>query len=265
MRKIFLIALSITLVMHSMAQNSKKDKREVHRQRVNALVKQEEEGVIAYHRQTVFGLKLTNDGYGGFFEIGRTRSIKKALLFQLDIAERKSPKEEKQTLTSFQTTPFIFGKINFFYPVKLGVQEQILLGNKSNKNGISVTCNFGGGISLGLLRPYYLEINDSTGGRRFIKYDSPDKNLFTSGYELDSLAVGGPSFGKGWSDMKMTPGLYAKASLRFDYGRFNEMVNALETGITVEAYSKAIPQIVYQKPKQFFVNAYVAIMFGKRK
>ena len=44
--------------------------------------------------------------------------------------------------------PFIYGKENFFYPVKLGVQQQILLGNKSNKNGVSVTANYGGGIVI---------------------------------------------------------------------------------------------------------------------
>ena len=140
------------------------------------------------------------------------------------------------------------------------------MGNKSNKNGVSVTANFGGGISLGLLRPYYLTINDSaTSSRRNIKYNSPDSLIFSNSDTLFQLAVGGPSFGTGWKDMTMNPGIYAKVSLRFDYGRFNEIVNGLETGLTLEAYSKAVPQIVGVKPKQLFVNAYVAILFGKRK
>ena len=193
----------------------------------------------------------------------------RSLLFQLDFAERKNPKEDKQTNLFAPSTPFIFGKINFFYPLKLGVQQQILLGNKTNKNGVSVTANFGGGLSLGLLRPYMLDIFDTAiGKRRFIKYESADSSLFINNTRLadpNDLSVSGPRFGTGWGSLKLTPGAYAKAALRFDYGRFNEMVNALEVGLTAEYYSKKIPQLVFTKPKALFINVYVAIMFGKRK
>lgn len=266
MRKIFFIFLAVTATSTSFAQQTKKDKKEEHRKRINALTKQEEEGVITYSKHTVFGFKLTNDGYGGFIEIGRAQSVKKSLLFQLDISERKHPKEDKQTNISYAGPALIFGKINFFYPVKLGVQQQILLGNKSNKNGVSVTCNFGGGISLGLLRPYFLDVNDSSGQRRkSIRYESADSSLFTDNKSLYSLQATGPGFGKGWGNLKLTPGLYAKAALRFDYGRYNEVVSAIEVGVTAEYYTKKIPQLIFTKPNNLFINAYVSIMFGKRK
>ena len=281
MRKLFFICLSLIFTFTVTAQKTKKEKRDERRQRISALIKQEEEGVIAYHKHSALGLKLTNDGYGGFFEVGRASSIKKALLFQLDIAERKHPKEDKQTNPSIPTSPFIYGKINYFYPVKLGVQQQILLGNKTNHNGVSVTGNFGGGLTLALLRPYNLEVNDlKKGNRKLIRYESKDSTafsntapttyladsvLFTSGAGLAALQVAGAGLGKGWSQLTVTPGLYAKAAVRFDYGKYNEMLNAVEVGVTAEYYSKKVPQLVYVKPKQFFVNAYVSIMFGKRK
>ncbi|MFZ4057636.1 MAG: hypothetical protein ACOYKE_05830 [Ferruginibacter sp.] len=266
MHKIFFIGIFLLFTVQVTAQQTKKDRKLEKKQRINALIKQEEEGVIAYSKHTVYGLKLTSDGYGGFIEIGRAKSIRKALLFQLDIGERKHPKEEKQTNPFIPTSPFIFGKINYFYPVKLGVQQQILLGNKSNKNGVSVTGNFGGGLSLGLLRPYYLEINDVTNAnRKFIKYDSPDSVIFVSNVELANLSVAGTGLGRGWSDLKIVPGIYGKTSIRFDYGRFNEMVNALEVGLTAEFYSKKIPQLIYLKQRNLFFNAYISILFGKRK
>ena len=79
------------------------------------------------------------------------------------------------------------------------------------------------------------------------------------------LSVSSAGFGKGWGEMKLTPGAYAKAALRFDYGRFNEVVSALEVGVTVEYYTKKIPQLLFSTQKQLFINAYVAILFGKRK
>jgi len=63
----------------------------------------------------------------------------------------------------------------------------------------------------------------------------------------------------------MTPGLYAKTAVRFDYGSFNELVSAIEVGLNIDFYSKKIPQMVYNKEKQLFFGGYVAIIFGKRK
>ena len=266
MRKIIVICIAIAATLPVVAQKTKQEKKDERRQRINALVKQEEEGVIAYRKHSVFGFKLTNDGYGGMYEAGRAQSVRKALLFQLDFAERKHTKEEKQTNPFVPSSPFIFGKINYFYPLKLGVQQQYLLGNKTNKNGVSVTANFGGGISLGFLRPYYLEINDtSNGGRKQIRYDSPDSSIFTSNNKLAELSVSSTGFGKGWGNMKVTPGLYAKAALRFDYGRYNEAVSAIEVGGTVEYYTKNIPQLIFIEQKKLFFNVYVAVLFGRRK
>jgi len=262
MKKLFLILtgiLCITTVIAQQEPTKKKNKRDARNERIAAMSKLEEEGVITYKKHTAFGGKLTSDGYGVFMEMGRARSVRKALLFQLDIAERKHVKEEKQQGPFSTTAPLIYGKINYFYPVKLGVQLQYLLGNKGNKNGVSITGNLGGGLSLGLLRPYLLDV-DKQGERTFVGYESADSSYF-----LNGPYFGGPNFGTGWKKLKVTPGIYIKPAVRFDYGKFNEMVNAIEVGLTGEFYSKKIPQMIYTKQQQFFFSAYVAVVFGRRK
>ncbi|MGC4103383.1 hypothetical protein [Ferruginibacter sp.] len=265
MKKLLVILMALCFAAGAFAQdkeNSKKAKKEEKRKRIDALVKQEEEGVIAYKKQTVYGFKLNSDGYGAFFEIGRGKSIKKTMLYQLEIGERKHQKEEKLTSIANFSSPFIYGKLNFFYPVKLGIQQQMLLGNKSNKNGVSVTGNLGGGLLLGLLRPYEIEV-DKNGQRTFVRYDSPDSLLFIDSWSDPSAS--GPNFGTGWNHLSVTPGIYVKPAVRFDYGRLNELVSAIEVGLTAEYYSKKIPQMLYNKQKQFFFSAYFALMFGRRK
>lgn len=261
MHKIFSFFLLLTLTVSVQAQKTKKERKEERRQRINALIKQDEEGVIAYHKHTAYGFKLTTDGYGVFMEVGRAKSVKKAMLFQLEFTERKHPKEEKQSNPLVSTIPYVYGKHNYVYNVKLGVQQQILLGNKSNKNGVSVSANFGGGINLGLLRPYYVQVIGGSNTTEFIKYDSPDSTLFLN----NSAIIGGPDFGKGWGEIKVNPGAYIKTGFRFDYGKFNEMINAVELGLHADFYSKKLEQMVYVKEKQFFFGAYVTIMFGRRK
>lgn len=259
MRKLIIFSLIISFSLSSFGQNKKKQRQQEKREHINTLVKQEEEGVITYKKSFVFGAKLTTDGYGIFFELGKASSVKKGMLYQLEISERKHSKEEKSSSYYSNSAPYIYGKENFFYPVKLGIQQQILLGNKSNKNGVSITGNYGGGISAGLLRPYYLQVQQGN-GINYIKYNSADSSDF-----LNNTIYGGPSFAKGWSDMTVVPGVYGKAAVRFDYGSYNEVISAIEVGLTGELYSKKIPQLVYNKQKQFFFGGYVAILFGKRK
>jgi hypothetical protein len=263
MKKILFILLAISFSVSTIAQrkeNAKRDRKEEKRKRIDALIKQEEEGVIAYKKQTVYGVKLISDGYAGFIEIGRGKSVKKAMLYQFEIGERKHPKETKQANpTSPIAVPLIYGKLNYMYPIKLGVQQQFLFGNKSNKNGVSVTGNVGGGLIIALLRPYEVQV-DKAGQKTFVRYNSADSLLFING-----PYYGGPSFGNGWKNLKVTPGIYIKPALRFDYGRLNEVVSALEIGLNAEFYAKKVPQMLYNKQRQVFLSAYVALLFGKRK
>ena len=262
MRKIFFSLIILSFSFSVLAQENTKTKKEVKKEkkkeRVALVAKQEEEGIISYRKHFAGGIKLTTDGYGGFLELGKAQSVKRSLLYQLDISERKHPKEEKQFNQNNNAGPYIYGKINYFYPVKLGVQQQFVLGNKGNKNGVSVTANGGGGISLGLLRPYLLG------------YDSAGTQIFR-GLADDSARfiledpISGPNFGTGFNKLKVVPGAYVKGALRFDYGKYNEMISALEVGVTAEFYSKVIPQMVFSKEKKFFFSAYIALVFGKRK
>ena len=256
-----MVTLSMGVFAQQKTKSSKEERREKRKDRITAMIKLEEEGVIVNKKHFVGGIKLNSDGYGGFLEKGIAQSVKRSLLFQLDISERKHPKELKQINRRTGAGPYIYGKINFLYPVKLGVQEQFLLGNKGNKNGVSVTANIGGGITLGLLRPYLLGY-DSAGTQIFRGLTS---NKNDSSRFINDDPISGPSLGTGFNKLKVNPGAYAKAAFRFDYGKYNEVVSGLEVGVTAEFYSKKIAQMVYSKENNFFFSAYIALIFGKRK
>ena len=72
MKKLLFILAALSFSFGAVAQkreDAKKAKKEEKRKRIDALIKQEEEGVIAYKKQTVYGVKLISDGYGAFLEI----------------------------------------------------------------------------------------------------------------------------------------------------------------------------------------------------
>lgn len=268
LKKITVLLCCSLLVLSGFAQDSlsrreRKDlRKDEKRDRINALIKQEEEGALIYSKQFIFGVMLRNDGYGLMMEWGKMKTRRKSNLYQFELTEYKHPKEDKSPNNrAFFGNPYIYGKINNFYQAKLGFGQQYVLGDKGNKNGVSVSFIYAAGLSAGLLKPYYLEVEDSTGSRRDIKYDSPDSTLF-----LDPVSiVGGSGFTKGWGELKVKPGAYGRVAFRFDYGRFNELISALEAGLTVEAYSSKIPVMANVKDRQLFFQAYVMLEFGRRK
>jgi hypothetical protein len=192
-------------------------------------------------------------------DIGRAKSIKRSVLYQVEISERKNQKEYKQNSGDPSASPLIFGKENFIYTGKFGIQEQYLLANKANKNGVNITCNIGGGLALSLLRPYEYEVQDNSGTLKYVQFN----NLLTD--TTISYLIGGPSIGQGWEDLSLVPGVYGKAALRFDYGHYTKTVTALEIGVSGEYYTKKIPLVYGSDPQQFFLSAFVDILFGWRK
>lgn len=242
------------------AQKRAQERREKKKERIDYLIQQEEEGVINYRKQTDFGAKLVSDGYGIFMDIGRAKSVKRSLLYQLEIGERKSAREIKQSNTNDPSSyPFILGKENFFYYTKLGVQEQFLLANKANKNGVNITCNIGGGLSFAILRPYEYEVLAADGTSKYVQL-----NTILTDTTIQGL-LGGPTISQGWEDLSLVPGVYGKAAVRFDYGHYTRTVAALEIGISAEYYTKNIPILYAVAPQQSFISAYAAIMFGWRR
>jgi hypothetical protein len=266
-KRFIILALASILGLGLSAQNttkkksSKQERKEERQQRINALIKQEEEGVLIYNKQSVFGVELRTNGYGVFYELGKARTRRKTTIYSAELTEIKDPKEQKSATDIFSFgNPFIFGKINNFYQLKIGFGQQYLFGQKGNKNGVAVTGSYQGGISLGMLRPYYIEVNDGNGNRE-IKYSPQDSSEFLNPQYIQ----GGAGLGKGWSELKFKPGLYAKTALRFDLAHYNEVVTAIEIGMSVEAYTEKIPILALDKQKQVFFQGHIAVAFGRRR
>ena len=264
-KKLILIIIITSLGISTFAQDKREGnraKKEARRQKINELVRQAEEGVLVYQKQSIFGIQLRTNGYGAFYELGRMKTNHKTNIYRIDITEIKNSKEEKLLGGSFIFgNPYVYGKINNFYPVTLGFGQQIIFGQKGNKNGVAVTGLYNAGLSIGLLRPYYLNVDDPSEGERAIKYSGADTNLFLD----QSIIISGGGFGKGWSELKVKPGAFAKVAMRFDFGRYNESVQALEIGMSMEAYASKIQIMALQKDKRMFFQGYIAFLFGRRK
>src|SRR5690606_23765921 len=244
----------------SSKKEARLQKKNERRERINELARQEEEGEIVYNKQNVFTAKLATDGYGLGYEFGKFKTNRKSILYQFELSEKKHPKEKREGFFDpgqLRVNYLAFGKTNTFYQARFGIAAQRVIGGKGNKNGVSVSAVYGGGLALGLVKPYIVDAETLNGDVIPSRYPE----IIDSSYlEVKAKGIAG-----GWKELKVRPGLYAKTAMRFDYGRLNETVTAIEVGLSAEYYSSNISQMLYNKDKQFFFNAYVAILLGRRK
>lgn len=268
MKKLFIITVILTFAVSGWCQEipkkrtEKQIRKEEKRKMIDEMVRQQEEGILVYSKQFIFGIQLRTNGYGMYFEKARKQTLRKAFVYSIDINEIKHPKEDKlpNGISGFSFgNPYIYGKLNNFYQVQPGFGQQLIIGQKGNKNGVAVGLVYKGGLSLGLLRPYYIQVDDN-GQSRTIKYTPEDSALFVGG-----PIIGSAGLGKGWNELKVKPGVFAKVALRFDFGRFNEVVSGVEVGVSADYYTSGIPQMLYQDEKKFFYQGHIAVLFGHRK
>ena len=270
MKKLILFILLAQAGLTLQAQDStrrattKRDRKAEKRERINAIIKQEEEGNLAYIKQNGFGIQLRTNCYGIFFEIGRRRTQRFTTTYSIELSEIKVVKSGGYSFLS----PYIYGKANNFYQAKLGYGQQYILGQKGNKNGVAVIALAQAGLSMGLLKPYYINSRGVGGDVVTIKYSQEDSIRFLS-YEPTNSSAG---FFKGWNELQLRPGAYVKAGLCFDFGRFNESVNAIEIGFSVEGYAKKIDimapvhdDALGAGPQRLFYQGHIAFVFGRRK
>ena len=266
MKKLFLVTSISLITLNLFAQDStnnyrysQTDKKAAKRDRINNLLRMEEEGELIFNKQGIFGIRIATDGYGISYEKGKFKTPNRTVLLQFELNEKKIHKDHKvaAAYNGYNFNSVVVGKLNNFYEFKASIGQQHLIGGKGNKNGVAVTALYSGGLTLGILKPYFVDVQDQQGNTFQSKYPT----IIDSGY----LELGASGFTVGWNDITVKPGVNGKVAMRFDYGRLNTTITAIEAGVTAEYFFSSIPMLYLVPYKQFFFNAYVSIMFGRRK
>jgi len=161
---------------------------------------------------------------------------------------------------------FIYGKQNSFFALRGGWGQKRYLSEKAARKGVAVGVTYEVGPSIGITKPYYLElikaIDSPTVQERF---SEENREFFT---DINRIQGAAP-FVRGITEIGIVPGGQFKAGLHFDWGAFDEYVKALEVGIMGDFYFKRIPILVEDsfagaRNQPFFLNLYVSMQLGKR-
>ncbi|MBL7928471.1 MAG: hypothetical protein JNL47_03205 [Bacteroidia bacterium] len=208
------------------------------------------------------GINIHSSGWGIDFRRGRNLTVSKKRMLEIEFVGMHHPKEIKSINPYYENSKaFVFGKLNSMMVLRTAYGLQQVIATKAEWGGVEIRLNTTAGFSLGLLKPVYLNI---------IREDFPNPGFVVSIEKFDpdvhtiDLIYGRANFFRGFSEMKPYPGLYAKAGLSFEHGRYNDDVKIIEVGMTLDAYTKRLPIMAMTKNNQLFVNFYINILYGRK-
>jgi hypothetical protein len=230
----------------------------------HALVVPKPKGPKPITHEMSVGFRLNSNGWSGYADLGhaKTKDMKHIDMFhnvrfwQLEVTEKKDPHEYKSTSSNGSgTNTYIYGKINNFYGVKLGRGYRTLLAGKPDPGCVSIHWVNAGGVSVGLIKPYYLNVYPNT-----IKYTEGTQSDFLN----QGIIEGSAGFGKGLNEVKIDPGFHLKSALHFDFSANRKNVIAIEAGMNFEYYSTAVQLMANQSAVPYFFDIFAAVQFGRR-
>ena len=215
-----------------------------------------------YHHEASGGLRIQSNGVTIFGEYGWIRDLKVTRLLQLEYTYDIDYRMKKDKSEIQDGRDYFYGLQNRFHVIRLTYGVKRTLAEKADHNGVRLSFVGFGGISVGFLKPYYLNIlqNDSTLNAVPTRYTAATASQFLNkNYILEAAPTR-----YGLNQIQPVPGLTAKVGLDFDWGIKDEFVKALEAGMVIDIYYKRLPIYANNYNRFYQFGVYLSFQFGKR-
>jgi hypothetical protein len=229
-----------------------------------ALDKAEEiEDPYEYHSEFAYGINFnTNAGLigGGMLKYVVARNLDNYQGVYAELAHVKNPKEERVTNPT-TTNSFIYLKQNYLIPLRVAYVREHCLFRKAPEEGVHLNVIYGGGLSLGLVKPYYIQYSP-TGD-----YNTATSVPYNPAIHRNNPnnIVGAGSFFDGFNSLKIEPGLHVRSGLSFEFGIINSSVVGVEAGFVVEKYSQTIIIMDKAPNRSLYTSGYITFYYGRKR
>lgn len=227
---------------------------------------------VVYNKELSFDLQfIQTNGWSFAMNSGKIKTYYLTPFYHISIGELKHIKEyRQQSIESLGVSglgnnqSFILGKQNNLFAVRVGYGQKRYFSEKAKIKGLAVGISYEAGPTLGLLKPYYLDLKYPTEDvSRAQKYSEEIHDVFLDRNRI----VGSAGLGKGFSEVVIRPGFHAQASAHFDWGAFDEFVKAMEAGFMVDFFlgnTDIMVETEGVENRPFFLNVFINLQLGKR-
>ena len=225
---------------------------------------------VVYDREFAVNLYLHTKGYGVGAVFGELKTYYKTSFYHVDFGMVKHPKEHRpdNQINQFNvlSRPYVFGKKNSFFVLRAGKGTKRYLSEKARRKGVAMGYSYQIGPSIGLLKPYYLDIRTETGiGNppevQSVKFSEDNADRFLNPDFIDGYS----GFWKGVGETSFIFGGHLKGGAHFAWGAYDRYVKALEVGVMIDFYFQRIDIMAVEDNSPVFANLYLNLQFGKRK
>jgi len=213
---------------------------------------------VFFRNEKSFGIQLNTDGIGFSYRTAKRTDYLNKNIIEYEFGTIKHPKEYKLSNPYTQGTSFVFGKLNFPMYFRASIGRQHELYKKADLGGVSIRLFYSGGPVLAVYKPiYYKVIYPVSLTEYFIKEEKFNTNI-----AIPQDIWGRAAFTKGFNEIKVMPGLYAKSGFSFEYSKEDKVLHAVEVGATLSGYLKEIPIMASDDNKAIFFSLFVSYRFG---
>ncbi|MBK8562681.1 MAG: hypothetical protein IPN76_04870 [Saprospiraceae bacterium] len=226
---------------------------------------------LIYSRELAANFRLHTHGLGFGVTGGTLQTYYRTKYWQFEVGELTHSKEYRQrfnnpsTISGGASRAYKYGKQNNLLVLRAGVGAKRYFSEKAKHKGVAVGISYEAGATLGMLKPYYVELKTEGGNSSYsLRYSEDTADRFLN----KDLVHGASSWGKGLQEISLLPGAHARFAVHFDWGAFDEYLKSFEGGIMVDAFFKEAPIMVEATGVDnnfLFINLFLNLQFGKRR
>src|SRR5690606_13718349 len=138
----------------------------------------------------------------------------------------------------------------------VGIQNVLL--TKADLRSVEVRYSYSLGAVVAFAKPYYFSVYPQ-GSRH------PVSMAFNSAEFIPGTIISGrAACSEGIAEMGFYHGATAKFNVSFEYAPYTNIIRAVETGISLDYFPRALPILAFNNPENFVITFHVGFVFGRK-
>ncbi|MGZ3920096.1 MAG: hypothetical protein ACXVNM_00030 [Bacteroidia bacterium] len=218
------------------------------------------ESNVLYRNDASGKIYANTRGFGLLYRRGKHITGTTRSYYEIDLQTLKHPKEVKVAGTAENRKRFVYGKLNSVFLLRAAIGMQHVIFKKADLKAVEVRCSYSLGPTLAFAKPYYVQVyRTSSRGARLTDEVRFNEDSFTQ----DSV-IGKGAFTKGLAETVIYPGISGKFNLSFEYAAYTDFIRAIETGISVDYFPRALPIMARNPTENIIITLHVGFVFGRK-
>jgi len=218
---------------------------------------------VLYRNDASGKIYANTRGYGLSFRRGKHVNAKTRSFYEIDAQNLRHPKEVRVAGDAAERRRFVYGKINNVLLLRAAIGLQNTLFAKADNKAVEIRYAYSIGPTIAFAKPYYVQIYKTTGGvtqQAVAVFD--DENFRDNASSVRVTGRGG--FLQGLSETKIYPAVTGKFNLSFEYAPYTNLIRAIETGISVDYFPKALPIMARNSSEHIVISFNIGFVFGRK-